>query len=216
MLYLILKESQYNNLSKEDRLDFIELPTSSMIKDFVFVNYIKSDLDECIDRLINDRIFCKVVEPYISVENFKKIFKDSSLVDCVKKTKLEYSFFEDLISGYAKIFPKYETEYILLSESKEFDEEELLTTIREYNYKLFREKILLNEYNVKPSLTDLYLNSFDRVIEEEANSEFILTEDIKKINSEYDDLISAEFLIQASKHYSKKDIIEFVEKKLIN
>lgn len=155
-----------------------------------------------------------MVEPFISRKSFDIIYDGIELKENTYIEYRNYSFFEDLIANYARLFPQFNTEYILLPTLSTVNKNDFLKIIYNFNHKLYQEKLLLTEENVRPSLTAIYLNSFDRVIEEEVDSEFILTEDIRYINSIHSELILSEFLIQASKHYTTEQIKRFINNKI--
>ena len=72
--------------------------------------------------------------------------------------------------------------------------------------------LLLNIENIKPSLSDIFVNSMNKIVEQEVRSEIMNTEDVEKINNDYFNLTIAEFIIESSKYYSKKQIKKYLLK----
>lgn len=207
MLYMIVKKDDYKKLSLIEKTYFAEIENNILYNDYLFLNYTG---DENICQLIffeND-IHAIVIPPYISKELYETIYPGKE-VNNFYKIFLNYSFFEVLMSSFANVQPKFDEEYILISSSIP---EEYIEMIDKFNQVLKFNKLLLNTENIKPSLAEIFVNSMNKIVEQEVRSEIVNTEDVKKLNNDYFDLTIAEFIIESSKYYSKKQIKKYLLK----
>ena len=207
MLYMIVKKDDYRKLSLIEKTYFAEIENNILYNDYLFLNYTG---DENICQLIffENNIHALVVPPYISKDLYEVIYPGKDMSNFYRKF-LDYSFFEVLMSSFADVQPKFEEEYVLISSSIP---EEYLEMIDKFNQILKFNKLLLNIENIKPSLSDIFVNSMNKIVEQEVRSEIMNTEDVEKINNDYFDLTIAEFIIESSKYYSKKQIRKYLLK----
>lgn len=207
MLYMIVKKDDYRKLSLIEKTYFAEIENNILYNDYLFLNYTG---DENICQLIffENNIHALVVPSYISKDLYEVIYPGKDMSNFYRKF-LDYSFFEVLMSSFADVQPKFEEEYVLISSSIP---EEYLEMIDKFNQVLKFNKLLLNIENIKPSLSDIFINSMNKIVEQEVRSEIMNTEDVEKINNDYFDLTIAEFIIESSKYYSKKQIKKYLLK----
>lgn len=211
MLYIVTEKFKYNSISNEDKELFNEIPTLGLLSAYIFLNS-PFDTEKINNVLIKNQLKSLAIMPYLSEKQFNRLYatiKDN--VELEYKT-MNYSFFENLMSGYTLELPVYNTKYVLLSQlipgkSNLFYQKE----IANFNSELERYNLLLKEINVKPTLKDLMLNAINRIMEEEAQSELVSFEDIKAIEDNFFELSIAEFIVQANRHYPTEMIRNFLE-----
>jgi len=208
-LYVILNKKDYNNLSIIDKTYFTKIDNDILFDKYIFCNFIGEDF-QFKTIVLENNIHSIVLNTYLSKSSYSELHKDSIIIDNFERKELNYSFFEVLIASFLNLQPKFDEEYLLVAKDSS---EEYIKTIIQLNEFLKINKLLLNINLVSPSLSDLFIESMNDVIQQEANSEIIIIEEVEKINNDYFNLIIAEFIIKSSKYYSKKQIKNFLLKK---
>lgn len=208
-MYVILNKKDYNNLSIIDKTYFTKIDNDILFDKYIFCNFIGEDF-QFKTIVLENNIHSIVLNTYLSKSSYSELHKDSIIIDNFERKELNYSFFEVLIASFLNLQPKFDEEYLLVAKDSS---EEYIKTIIQLNEFLKINKLLLNINLVSPSLSDLFIESMNDVIQQEANSEIIIIEEVEKINNDYFNLIIAEFIIKSSKYYSKKQIKNFLLKK---
>lgn len=208
-MYVILNKNDYNNLSIIDKTYFTKIDNDILFDKYIFCNFIGEDF-QFKTIVLENNIHSIVLNTYLSKSSYSELYKYSIIIDNFERKKLNYSFFEVLIASFLNLQPKFDEEYLLVAKD---NPEEYIKTIIQLNEFLKINKLLLNINLVSPSLSDLFIASMNDVIQQEANSEIIIIEEVEKINNDYFNLIIAEFIIKSSKYYSKKQIRNFLLKK---
>ena len=80
----------------------------------------------------------------------------------------------------------------------------------EISYILSDENLLINKDDVIPSLKSIFANSVKKILKAEANEETIRLKDTEIYNRNFHYLVIAEFVINASFIYKRKDIENFL------
>ena len=126
----------------------------------------------------------KILDYIIMIDLIIEVYKVSNPIiisELIEKEfETEVSIFQ--IADYLEIYPKFSINFksVLPSVATKDD---LFINIQYINNYLQSHKLLLKEINLKPTLQDLFVNSWNRTIEEEADSEFITWKEIKNINT---------------------------------
>lgn len=208
-MYVILNKKDYDNLSIIDKTYFTKIDNDVLFEKYIFCNFIGEDF-QFKTIVLENNIHSIVLNTYLSKSLYHELYKDTIIIDNFERKKLNYSFFEVLIASFLNLQPKFDEEYLLIAKDSP---EEYIKSIIKLNEFLKMNKLLLNINLVRPSLSDLFIESINDVIQQEANSEIIIIEEVEKINNDYFNLIIAEFIIKSSKYYSKKQIKNFLLKK---
>lgn len=207
-MYVILNKKDYDNLSIIDKTYFTKIDNDVLFEKYIFCNFIGEDF-QFKTIVLENNIHSIVINTYLSKSLYHELYKDTIIIDNFERKKLNYSFFEVLMASFLNLQPKFDEEYLLMAKDSS---EEYIKTIIKLNEFLKINKLLLNINLVSPSLSDLFIESMNDVIKQEANSEIIIIEEVEKINNDYFNLIIAEFIIKSSKYYSKKQIRNFLLK----
>lgn len=207
-MYVILNKKDYDNLSIIDKTYFTKIDNDVLFEKYIFCNFIGEDF-QFKTIVLENNIHSIVLNTYLSKSLYHELYKDTIIIDNFERKKLNYSFFEVLMASFLNLQPKFDEEYLLIAKDSP---EEYIKTIIKLNEFLKINKLLLNINLVSPSLSDLFIESMNDVIKQEANSEIIIIEEVEKINNDYFNLIIAEFIIKSSKYYSKKQIRNFLLK----
>lgn len=207
-MYVILNKKDYDNLSIIDKTYFTKIDNDVLFEKYIFCNFIGEDF-QFKTIVLENNIHSIVLNTYLSKSLYHELYKDTIIIDNFERKKLNYSFFEVLMASFLNLQPKFDEEYLLMAKDSP---EEYIKTIIKLNEFLKINKLLLNINLVSPSLSDLFIESMNDVIKQEANSEIIIIEEVEKINNDYFNLIIAEFIIKSSKYYSKKQIRNFLLK----
>lgn len=208
MLYLILRKEQFEDLPIGIVSQFMKFQTKIIFKDFIFVAFYGNYLD-CQNILINFNLEALCLYPFISDDLKNKLYNCETIE--TEEKYLDSSLFEILIADYLEIYPKFSRNFksVLPSVATKDD---LFINIQYINNYLQSHKLLLKEINLKPTLQDLFVNAWNKTIEQEAVSEFITWKEIKNINEDFFELVIAEFLIEARRYYPEKSIKSFLVK----
>lgn len=214
MLYLLVKTEDV--LSLEYVLDIAKVEkveTDNILNPLYSVVLITGEytFKAIQDILLENSIKAKAITPYLSKESFIQLFSekvyDNLNLDLIHR---EYSLFEAIICNHQKIYPHFDTEYILLVEILPIDKRTYLRGIRDFNITLDEYNLLIDEDKVRARFGALLKNAIYKVLEVEANNEEIRIIDIKKSNKNFKDNAMAEFILSATAIYPKDEIRDFL------
>jgi len=153
-------------------------------KYFNIKNFAEQDFHEIIEN-----IYPKELEKRLSVK------------------KLNHSLFDLFIANYTNQMPSFDDEYYFLPDIQPtLNQEKLKLNIKRFNEMLAYENLLINKDDVIPSLKSIFADSVKKILKAEANEETIRLKDTEIYNRNFHYLVIAEFVINASFIYKRKDI----------
>ena len=209
------KRKNYNHRAKDDILEtFNELKAYRKIVNIITKNYClvysKKDYLSLYEILKRNKCIGLALYPYISKLVFENIYP-KELEKKLSVEKLNHSLFDLFIASYTNQMPSFDDEYYFLPDIQpSLNQEKLKLNIKRFNEMLAYENLLINKDDVIPSLKSIFANSVTKILKAEANEETIRLKDTEIYNRNFHYLVIAEFVINASFIYKRKDIENFL------
>ncbi len=148
--------------------------------------------------------------PYISKLVFENIYP-KELEKKLSVEKLNHSPFDLFIANYTNQMPSFDDEYYFLPDIQPtLNQEKIKLNIKRFNEMMSYENLLINKDDVIPSLKSIFADSVKKILKAEANEETIRLKDTEIYNRNFHYLVIAEFVINASFIYKRKDIENFL------
>lgn len=209
MIYLIAKESDISNSSK--RKEFTAIKQQLLREDYQFyVTNLSADDIEFFTYETGIKLY--ILFPYISVILFDEIY-GSGYADklSMKKTVVDYSFFNFLMYNNQNIIPEQYKYYYLISDlMKNVNREEYLEGLVNLEKFLSENNLLLDTIVFRPSLNELLAETIEKHILTEIDDEIITTEDLEHQAEMYNINVITDFLLKASKYYPKNIVKKYI------
>ena len=195
MFYVILEKNNLKYLNSLTDDSFVELKNNIITKDYCLV-YSKKDYLSLYEILKRNKCRGLALYPYIS----KLVFE-----------KLNHSPFDLFIANYTNQMPSFDDEYYFLPDIQPtLNQEKIKLNIKRFNEMMSYENLLINKDDVIPSLKSIFADSVKKILKAEANEETIRLKDTEIYNRNFHYLVIAEFVINASFIYKRKDIENFL------
>ena len=148
--------------------------------------------------------------PYLSKLVFENIYP-KELEKKLKVEKLNHSLFDLFIANFTNQMPSFDDDYYFLPAIQPtLNQEKLKLNIKRFNEMLAYENLLINKDDVIPSLKSIFAQSVKKILKAEADEETIRLRDTEIYNRNFHYLVIAEFVINASFIYKRKDIENFL------
>lgn len=209
MFYVILEKANLKYLNSLTNDSFIELKNNIIINDYCLV-YSKKDYLALFEILKRNKCKGLALYPYISKLVFENIYP-KELEKKLSIKKLNHSLFDLFIASYTNQMPSFDDEYYFLPDIQPtLNREKLKLDIKRFNEMMSYENLLINKDNLIPTLKSIFADSVKKILKAEANEETIRLKDTEIYNRNFHYLVIAEFVINASFIYKRKDIENFL------
>lgn len=209
MFYVILEKNNLKYLNSLTDDSFVELKNNIITNNYCLV-YSKKDYLSLYEILKRNKCRGLALYPYISKLVFENIYP-KELEKKLSVEKLNHSLFDLFIASYTNQMPSFDDEYYFLPDIQPtLNQEKLKLNIKRFNEMLAYENLLINKDDVIPSLKSIFANSVKKILKAEAHEETIRLKDTEIYNRNFHYLVIAEFVINASFIYKRKDIENFL------
>ena len=209
MFYVILEKNNLKYLNSLTDNSFVELKNNIITKDYCLV-YSKKDYLSLYEILKRNKCKALALYPYLSKLIFENIYP-KELQKKMKVEKLNHSLFDLFIANYTNQMPSFEDEYYFLPEIQPtLNIQKIKLNIKRFNELMSYENLLINKDDVIPSLKNIFADCVKKILKAEANEETIKIKDSEIYNRNFHYLVIAEFVINASFIYKRKDIENFL------
>lgn len=214
--YFIIEKSKYNIIK-----DLVVKSDSLLDRNNAYVLCSAYDnYKELMSRLLNNKIKTRFLEMWItkdvltqltgqSIDNFKGLSKSSEITNNQK-------IFNNILNNKTNSYkPEYYYNYGLMINKvydKDLNENTLKKFIDTLNLKLKSYNILLNNYDIRPSLLDFFIDSIKEIQLEESK---LSKKELEDRNDEFYLNVVAEFIILSSGFYEKEEVKNFISERLL-
>lgn len=215
--YLIISRNDLYLLRKKLENNIVAYVESTALREEYILVMIEIREIDLIVELSTLRVKCKIINPFISINTYKKVYRvsDLKLVDTNAMIfKEDYSWFENVMASREHIDPIHNGYYIMLpvGASRERLKEDI-ESVEHCNYIMQSLDLFLEDDDIRHSLSHFLIDSINAVKNKEKfNLKNLTIEQIQDRNDNYFINVVTEFINRAKYSYSFGEIYNYCVK----
>lgn len=215
--YLIVRRKDLYLLQKNLKGFFVTYVETIAIKDefvLVIIDIRQIDLIVVLSTL---RIGCRFLDPLLSFETYKKVYKVDAILELdidIPRVKAKYSWFENIMADRENISPIHSGYYLLLpNKCNVKDVRDNLKETVHCNDVMKSLGLYLFDEDLRESLPTMFINAIKTIKNKELfNLKDLTIEQVEKRNNDFFTNVIKEFINKAKFSYSYTDIAIYLDK----